>query len=171
MLKKTEKDSINNNLNLCACGCGQSCKKRFVNGHNKGRFKTGKRKNGFYVEILIDNRTYQLRHRKVFEEFHKCCLLKWGIVHHIIPVKKGGNDNIENLQGMTDSQHKKLHNKKNMSNRICFICESNKTYTRNNGYQQWNVYKNKIVCNKCYEQTPERKRHKRMLLIRRNVTF
>lgn len=52
---------------------------------------------------------YVMEHIVVYEQYHKCCMLKWGVVHHINEVR---NDNrIENLQGMTLSKHVSYHNK------------------------------------------------------------
>ena len=50
---------------------------------------------------------YVLQHILVFEEYFKCCILKWGIVHHINEIK---NDNRqENLMGMMAGKHVSHH--------------------------------------------------------------
>jgi hypothetical protein len=52
---------------------------------------------------------YVLEHVLVYERHHKCCMLRWGIVHHI---NENRSDNrIENLQGMSRSKHISLHHK------------------------------------------------------------
>ena len=48
-----------------------------------------------------------LAHRSIFEARYRCCLLGWGHVHHINGNKR--DNRIENLEGMTRSQHSKLH--------------------------------------------------------------
>lgn len=49
-------------------------------------------------------------HDYFYQEYHQCCLLSWGIVHHIIPVTEDYCNNMPwNLMGMTRSAHQKLH--------------------------------------------------------------
>lgn len=43
-----------------------------------------------------------------FQQYHKYCMLSWGEIHHIIPVKEGGSNLPYNLQGITRSQHRRL---------------------------------------------------------------
>lgn len=50
---------------------------------------------------------YVRTHRIVFEEYHQCCLLPYGVVHHIDENKN--NNEISNLMGMTTKQHKTFH--------------------------------------------------------------
>lgn len=112
----------------CQCGCGEQieawdyshCRERnFKNGHN-GR---GDRNNNWmggrrisyqgYVLILkpsyykTDQHGYVREHVFIYESYHKCCMLKWGIVHHKDENKL--NNSIENLEGMTRKQHNKVH--------------------------------------------------------------
>jgi HNH endonuclease len=75
----------------------------------------------------------------VFEEHNKCCMLRWGIVHHINEVKT--DNRIENLQGMTRRQHINLHmaNKRIPDSRKCCRCGSNKTSVGSDGVAKWSV--------------------------------
>lgn len=71
---------------------------------------------------------YVFEHILVFEQTNNCCLLKWGAIHH-----KDGNtlNNVwYNLQGMMRWQHTTLHKTKDMSDRRCSICGTNRTYLR-----------------------------------------
>ncbi len=47
------------------------------------------------------------KHVVIFEEYYKCCMLPWGEIHHINDIKT--DNNISNLKGMTDSQHRRFH--------------------------------------------------------------
>lgn len=87
-----------------------------------------------YTDAKINPRILRFQHDLIFEEDYKCCLLKWGIVHHKNEVKD--DNRIENLQGMTNSQHishhhlRKANKVSNYESRQCFECYSNKTWTR-----------------------------------------
>jgi HNH endonuclease len=50
---------------------------------------------------------YVLEHIFVFEMFHQCCMLKWGVVHHINGIRTDNRP--ENLAGMTRGAHTTLH--------------------------------------------------------------
>ena len=172
-----------NYLIQCACGkCNELIpminKKgkvaRFKNGHNAflrlgdknpnwlgGRKKD---KNGYWFLLMPDyfssnSGGYVLEHIYFYQEYYKCCLLPWGVVHHKEPVTKDYcNNMIWNLQGMTNSQHISYHHKgkvgkrKDHSKTICLLCGSNKTKKqsgRNYGYD-WFVYGDGYICHKCY---------------------
>jgi hypothetical protein len=124
------------NKRFCACGCGQEVsgwnthKKqpvRFKHGHNAvgfkfplrrgpqgARWKGGKTitKPGY---ILLNARwdhprSYRgriLEHIVVYEQYHKCCLLKWANVHHKNHNKSDNRS--ENLEAMMIGQHTRLH--------------------------------------------------------------
>lgn len=158
--------------------------RRFIKLHNLKRFqqrgskhpqwKGGRRKNGKYYMLwlpdyyLSDKNGCIYEHVYFYQEYNKCCLLQWGHVHHIIPIKKGGSNLPWNLQGMTKQQHARLHaigNKKNYnkhkdtSDRICHICRSKiTTMGKPNGkntktpYPRWHHLpwdKINWYCNKC----------------------
>lgn len=88
-----------------------------------------------------------------------CCMLPWGRVHHIIPVKEGGSDDLENLEGMILNKHISHHHKgkvgtkKNFGGRICLLCNSNKTIiNKSDGHEIWYKYKDGFICPKCYKR-------------------
>lgn len=153
----TENIILSTDLKLCECGCGKSCRNRFVNGHNKGHFKNGVRMNGEYVEVLIGLRKYELEHRLVYKHYLKILFdedieIPKGVdIHHIDGNKK--NNSLVNLIPLWHEEHVSFHFTKDMSTRICFICNSNNSLIRNNGYTQWYYYKGdktKFICNRCY---------------------
>ena len=150
----------------CACGCGimilsfsenrPSHKRKFVSGHNnRGRLKGRKMtRDGYWLVLNKDHSTakiqrgYILEHIKIFEEHYRCCMLSWGIVHHINEVIT--DNRIANLQGMTNGQHRTLHQtgkKRVPLDRTC--CECKSTETRGNWYvvdRKLNGFK----CKGCY---------------------
>lgn len=88
-----------------------------VNWHPFGE-KNGRWKGGINIDkdgyILVkkrdhphcDPRGYVRQHRFVYEEYHKCCLLRCSVIHH-----KNGNkqDNrIENLQLISKKEHDRM---------------------------------------------------------------
>ncbi|MGD1838327.1 MAG: HNH endonuclease [Nitrososphaeraceae archaeon] len=111
----------------CACGCRFTKRKydrwgrksKYIQGHNN-RGKKGL-KGGYHVtngyrfilktdHHLADSKGYVPEHRLKFEEYNNCCLLPCAAIHH-----RNGNklDNSkENLEGMTQKQHKIIHGKK-----------------------------------------------------------
>ena len=46
-------------------------------------------------------------HRKIYEEFHNCCLLPYIEIHHIDGNHQ--NNNIENLMAVTSQEHYNIH--------------------------------------------------------------
>ena len=162
--------------------CGDGCGKIIFRRNRKGRFrryinnhyantligKIGsgwkggrtKYKDGYWKIFLpeyykSDSNGYIKEHIYFYEQYYQCCLLPWGVVHHIIPVSEDYcNNMIYNLMGMTRSEHISLHQKgkpklyrKIDNNLICCICK--------NKSKQWRRYNNNHVCNKCYQKTPE----------------
>lgn len=164
----------------CGCGedipirsTGKSLQK-FISGHNgKGKnnyyygsdlsgekcpaWKGGRCKNGYgYILIWKPDHPFATKdgyvkeHRLIYEDHYKCCILPWGVLHHINRIKD--DNRIENLELISNSKHSKIHHpKKDMSDRICSKCNNN-TYVNKSGYYLW--YGNEItgyICHKCYQ--------------------
>jgi hypothetical protein len=117
----------------CKCNCGLSRpdidkyghKKEYIKGHQNRRktllngknhhcWKGGRHLSASgYILIHCPNHRlagkngYALEHRLVYEKFHKCCLLHWSHVHHKDGNKQ--NNDISNLEGMTDKMHCNMH--------------------------------------------------------------
>lgn len=104
----------------CACGCGELIPltdkegrpHRFKNGHNM----VGSRHHAWkgwrltwsgYKSLLVGVNTYMLEHRWVYEQYHKCCLLPWVIIHHMNGDKL--DNRIENLEPIHRMDHPRLH--------------------------------------------------------------
>jgi hypothetical protein len=105
---------------------------------------------------------YVRLHRLIYEEFYKCCLLKFTELHHI---NENRTDNrIENLIPMYKSQHMSLHKSgtMNMLNRICLLCGSDKTRRLQNNNLLWLNFKDGFICHSCYYKQRYRnyKKHK-----------
>lgn len=118
-------------LGICNCGCKQSIPirnrrkelARYMKSHNVVEFvkhgsehpswKHGRpyNKNGYRLvwkpEHPKASRNYVYEHILVFEEYYNCCILPWIIIHHKNEVKD--DNRIENLQPLTDSEHKRYH--------------------------------------------------------------
>lgn len=108
-----------------------------------------------YFHHTLQNR-YISEHVYFYEQYHKCCMLPWGEVHHIEPVTDDYYNNMPwNLQGMTTGQHISHHHKnkikirKDMSNRFCLQCGSKQTRMTRNQWQQWYKHKDGFICFKC----------------------
>ncbi len=168
---------------LNGCGCGQ-CNKiiflrnkrgreiRFAEGHNiiflhnrgetSSHWKGGRCKcNGYwYLKIpgYVSSNTngYVREHVYFYQEYHKCCMLDWGDVHHT----DGNKDNNMpwNLQGMMKAEHTKLHQKKDVSGRVCLLCNSKETYVDRNGYKCWLRFNDGFICYKCNAKKYNRKK-------------
>ena len=124
------------------------------NSHYHG----GRKKEG-YGYILVkskghprqNNHGYVREHILVFQQYHKCCVLKWGNIHHINGIRD--DNRIQNLEGCSERQHNFKH-RKDMSNRSCLICGSKTTRERNIGgikpVSEWNRYNNGFICYTCH---------------------
>lgn len=111
------------------CACGQcdkliwhwgtnKYKNRFASGHqfmgkHPANYKGGYLQDGYKVISRKGHRRAKTDGHRVFEhvtayeDFHKCCLLDWVLIHH-----KNGNklDNRpKNLEPTTRSKHIKMH--------------------------------------------------------------
>jgi hypothetical protein len=141
----------------CACGCGQkirSCDNRgrshiFKQGHNS--WKGGKSKMYGYVRIQNRQGDVVLEHRSLYEQHHKCSLLSWAHIHHKNRIRD--DNKLENLQGMINKNHAKIHAManhwalKDMTDRICVVCNSKTTTKRH-----WYKFKMNWICHRCYCQ-------------------
>lgn len=165
-------------LGKCRCGCNNDIPirswgylRKFIRNHkSKGdkhhNWKGGRKLDSYnYIEIYkpdyfsSNKQRYVKEHIYIFQEYHKCCMLSWGRVHHIIPVNKGGTNDIGNLQGITHVKHMILHNTKDMTTRKCSNLKCKTPYITliDNGRPHW--YGNEIdgwLCNKCYHKQKRR---------------
>ena len=95
-------------------------------------------------------------HVYVFEKHHQCCVLPWGHIHHQNGVRD--DNRIENLEGMTESQHTRKHmmgnqySKKDMTGRFCNFCNSLTTYIKPSGWPQWFIKDGLWMCRKCHDK-------------------
>jgi hypothetical protein len=104
----------------CECGfCENTIKKRDKKGrlrkysHSHGTVKSYRYiHNCGYVVLRFpngrrgqDNRVYE--HRYLFEQYYKCSLLPWAHIHHKNEIKY--DNRIDNLEGMTIYNHRRLH--------------------------------------------------------------
>lgn len=67
---------------------------------------------GYYaITSCIERNCGKLLHRLIYEDYHRCTLLKQGVVHH----KDGNrlNNSIENLELISRAEHNQVHKTKN----------------------------------------------------------
>jgi hypothetical protein len=165
----------------CGDGCGEPIPlfskkgnpRMFVNGgHSQTgkqspNWKGGRRLRGKYWTIWKPNylrnqkEGYVNEHVFLFQEYHKCCMLAWGEIHHLDghPEMDDGN-RMENMIGVMKAEHVRIHmlgnqyRKTDMSNRRCSDpdCKSpDKTYINKKGVHCWyNDGKGGFICSKCY---------------------
>src|SRR6476661_6174134 len=127
----TEESNMPKGYKFCECGCKELIKekdkrgrpRRFRNYHSSrgiqkfgetnSHWKGGIKKRGGYRylkkpnHIHSDKQGYVSEHVFIFTEFYKCCMLKWGHVHHKNCIRT--DNKIENLLGLTSRQHIILH--------------------------------------------------------------
>lgn len=154
-----------NYLIQCACGyCNEILFRRdsnrrlrkYIRGHNSkfegnnmwicGRFFHESSGywylSGMYDHPNSDKKGIIAEHIYNFTIFNKCCMLPWGVVHHID--ENPENNMPWNLMGMMRSDHIKLHKIKDMSGRRCVKCGSDITF------QWYGNEKDGLRCRKCY---------------------
>lgn len=164
MTSRTRRSKLFCEFIYCECGCQKTrpkYSKHYDNGwkvarfidHHHGRgesnpsYKDGKHGNRYNRVTTSEKRKYE--HRLIYEEYHKCCVLPWIVVHH--KNNKSKDNSIENLQLMTIPEHHSHHNKKNPS-RQCVKCGSTTTYTnpRTGRYKWYGSNDKGWNCNRCY---------------------
>lgn len=169
----------------CACGCGQQLHSISISGNEQhfiiGHWAVGERSPSYnngrsnnreyglirdfnhpncnkvgYVPLHVYN--FTVREGKLF-----CCMLKWGVVHHVIHKKKGGSDDLSNLQGMTRKQHGQVHNPKQdpkERNERCIYpdCKNpTETALDQHGSPHWFHWEDGYICSRCYLKIWNRK--------------
>lgn len=171
----TGKSRQSKDLIRCACGhCDEwipavsyGRKVRFKHGHN-GRLLTREKNSGWkggftindqgYREIYMpDHRRaringYVKEHILVYEEYHKCCLLSWAVIHHINEIRSDNRP--ENLMGLpSNRKHGQLHHPRtDMSDRKCIDCGATKSgkSKRRVGRNWTKAGENQWRCMTCY---------------------
>lgn len=166
MIEKTEEGYLFEQFKYCECGCGFTLPKldkwgkekyyiytHWSRSHHPTNYRGWRKTSSGYIKIfmpehrLADSSGCVLEHRLVWEEYHKACLLPWSEVHHINGIKT--DNRIENLEGMSKSQHITLHNRKDMTGRYCLICNSNTTSWYEGNFN-WYRYNGGFICSKDY---------------------
>lgn len=100
---------------------------------------------------------YVLEHRLVMELYLGRYLTNKEVIHHIDGNTM--NNEIDNLEIMTQSKHVSNHNnqrqynRSDKSNRSCILCKSDKTYINKKKFPVWYRYKNGWKCRRCYDKS------------------
>ena len=180
---------------FCRCGCWmlttfyQGKFRKFIHAHSTKdkRFGGGDKHPLWKGGIDVDQRGYThvqkpdhpfcncqgyvMKHRLTYENYlsilfdEDVFIPNEYIVHHIIPVSKGGTNNIGNLMFFKNhsehQSHEMIGNKRgrqvDTTNRFCLLC-NNKTYVTKNGYEHWRKYENGFICSICYKRECRRRK-------------
>jgi hypothetical protein len=99
----------------------------------------------------VRKNNYILEHRVIFEEYYNCCLLPWTDVHHKDGNKQ--NNDINNLEPIFHNKHVIIEKTKDMSNRMCLICNSSKTrIEKPTNNPHWYKLRNGFMCYNCNQR-------------------
>lgn len=132
------------------------------NGHS-WVFRRKKHKNYWYLYIpnyfSADKSGSVREHIYFYQEYHKVCVLKWAVVHHIDHVTPTYcNNMIWNLETMMRGEHVGMHKKgnkngkKDMSNRFCLLCGITQKERKDIIKNIWYRYENGLICRRCYRR-------------------
>jgi transposase-like protein len=148
----------------CACGCGGQLLDRSCEGrlrqcidhhhgrcHNNSSWKGGRTKTGYGYWLIhmpghreANDHGYVFEHRLVYEEFYKCCLLTWSVIHH--KDGDGGNNDINNLILTSSSEHSNKYHREDFG-QVCERCGS--TNIRSNGFIERDKQRQRFICSSC----------------------
>jgi hypothetical protein len=125
-------------------------------GNRSKIYRSGRCKLQGYWYILMpeyfssyDN-GYVREHIYNYQEYHKCCMLPWGEVHHID--ENTENNMIWNLKGMMNRDHQNIHHIKDTSGRRCSECGTSITSVikKNNRFVWHSDKKGGWLCHICF---------------------
>lgn len=127
-----------------------------------------------------DSRGYVFEHILIMEHYLGCYIQRPKEIHHIIPVKKGGTNNIKNLMLFPNhAEHARIHNTgntysrgkhKDTSKRRCHNCGTDKTRiekpdkTHKTPRLKWYHLpddKTNWYCDKCYRMNRLKRKKKK----------
>jgi hypothetical protein len=160
-----------NQIIKCACGCGKTRflydrkgrERKFINNHDKSIGAKGFKIERGYKLVkcptefihLTNKQGYVREHRLIWQQNNPTIRLTLEqVIHHIDKIKL--NNEIKNLENKTNGEHITLHKTKDLSNRVCLLCESPRSS------QDWYKFKDGFICKKCYNQ-------RRLLNIKSNI--
>ena len=157
----------------CACGCGELIPSmnfdgkpmryksthhiKFICRDKKPNWNNGRKKSGIYIKIRRKNHKYCDVNGYVFEHRY---FMELELGRYLLPEEKihhldgnGINNEISNLMLFPNhSQHLKYERNIDVSDRICGICDSNKTYINKNGKPVWFIKNNQFICQRCRDR-------------------
>jgi hypothetical protein len=126
-------------------------------GARHNRWKGGRNYDGQgYIKIwnpehpFCNNHGYVLEHRLIMEKYLGRYLNESEVVHHKNEIRD--DNRLENLQLMSKEDHNTHHNKRDLSNRVCFICGGKARIEKNaNGrlYEHWHKLNDNVICGRC----------------------